>query len=177
MKGVTRSTELIKVVKVWGERGNDSLKGEVERKLDRRRHEHIFLLQIIRFPQVADLLKQTARAHSGPPSPGKRCKLRRTCRNTNTLTDITDVHGRTCARARTHTFWKEEQIPEATGGSGDSNQEDFDLPRASVIATEMESLDQARFQLITMLMPRHRNPLAATTTTTTPTPPTPPGRV
>lgn len=73
------------------------------------------------------------------------------------------------ARTHSHTFWKEEEIPEATGGSGDSNQEDFDLPRASVIATEMESLDQARFQLITMLMPRHRNPPA--TTTTTPNPP------
>lgn len=27
--------------------------------LDRHRHEHIFQLQIIRFPQVADVLKQT----------------------------------------------------------------------------------------------------------------------
>lgn len=60
MKGVTRSPELIRAVRVLGEREKDGVRGEVERKLDRRRHEHIFRLQIIRFPQVADVLKQTA---------------------------------------------------------------------------------------------------------------------
>lgn len=69
---------------------------------------------------------------------------------------------RAATRARidthTHTCWEEEEIPEATGGSGDSNQEDFDLLRASVIAAEMERLDQAHFQLTTTFMPRHRDP-------------------
>lgn len=66
----------------------------------------------------------------------------------------------TCAHARAHTntCWEEEEIPEATGGSDDNNQEDFDLPRTSVITAEMEWMDQARIQLITMFMPRHHTP-------------------
>lgn len=33
-------------------------------QLDRHRHEHIFQLQIIKFPQVADVLKQTAHPYA-----------------------------------------------------------------------------------------------------------------
>lgn len=53
-------------------------------------------------------------SHTGPRPPGNRCKLRHTCRNTNSVIDITDVH----AHAR---MLGREEIPEGTGGSGDSN--------------------------------------------------------
>lgn len=59
-RGVTWSTKLIRVVK------ESKRKEEKERggaRLDRHRHEHIFQFQIIRFPQVVDMLKQTTHIH------------------------------------------------------------------------------------------------------------------
>ena len=123
-RGVTWSTQLIRAVKEWERRRKGRKRGGAG--LDRHRHEHISQLQIIRFPQVADVLKQTTHTHThthtqmricwhtGPRPPGNRCKPRHTCRNTNSLIDITDVH------AHAHMLGREE-IPQGTGGSGDSN--------------------------------------------------------
>lgn len=52
--------------------------------------------------------------HLGLQPHGSRCKPRHTCRNTNSMVDITVVHAHACMLGR-------EEIPEGTGGSGDSN--------------------------------------------------------
>lgn len=114
-RGVTWSTELIRAVK------DREKKREKERWSKARQTQtwaHIpapdYKIPTSCRRVETDYTHMHTHSHIGPHSPGNRCKLRHTCRNTNSLIDITDVH------AHAHMLGREE-IPEGTGGSGDSN--------------------------------------------------------
>ena len=121
INSVTWSTKLIRAVKEWGTK-----KRRKGARWSRARQTQTWAhipLPDYKIPASCRRVETDythtqkhmhAHWHLGSHPLGNRCKLRHTCRNTNSVIDITDMH------THAHMLGREE-IPEGTGGSGDSN--------------------------------------------------------